>query len=121
MTTAPKGEIDGAVLDNGTVLHWPPHLEDRFTTVVKRGDRVEAIGIEETTPKGDEHFEVTSLKNLRTDASAENVEARGGPEPPRQRDRARASTNDDRPGRIRDLKRQVERLEREIEQLEKDL
>ncbi|HQU46299.1 MAG TPA: hypothetical protein PK867_26060, partial [Pirellulales bacterium] len=40
MTTAPRGEIDGAVLADGTVLHWPPHLEDRFTAVVKKGSRV---------------------------------------------------------------------------------
>ncbi len=23
-TTAPMGEVDGAVLDDGTVIHWPP-------------------------------------------------------------------------------------------------
>src|ERR1700678_3050797 len=30
-TTAPMGEVDGAVLDDGTVIHWPPHLANRFT------------------------------------------------------------------------------------------
>jgi hypothetical protein len=29
LTTAPMGEIDGAVLDDGTVIHWPPHLAER--------------------------------------------------------------------------------------------
>jgi hypothetical protein len=39
-TTAPIGEIDGAVLDDGTVIHWPPHMAERFSAVVVRGDRV---------------------------------------------------------------------------------
>jgi len=29
LTSAPMGEIDGAVLDDGTAIHWPPHLADR--------------------------------------------------------------------------------------------
>src|ERR1700678_1571992 len=29
-TTAPMGQIDGAVLDDGTLIHWPPHLGDRM-------------------------------------------------------------------------------------------
>ncbi|HET6882963.1 MAG TPA: hypothetical protein VFI31_22530 [Pirellulales bacterium] len=119
LTTAPKGEIDGAVLEDGTVLHWPPHLEDRFADVVLRGDRVEARGFQETTPKGDEHFEVASVSNLRTDASADNdgLNERMGPRGPRDRDRGR---NDDRSRdeRIRELKKQVERLQREIERLQ---
>jgi hypothetical protein len=38
LTTAPMGEVDGAVLGDGTVIHWPPHLADRFTAIVTRGD-----------------------------------------------------------------------------------
>ena len=34
LTTAPMGEIDGAVLADGTVIHWPPHLADRFSAIV---------------------------------------------------------------------------------------
>lgn len=121
-TTAPKGEVDGAVLDDGTILHWPPHLADRFAAVVKRGDKVEAIGFAETTPKGDEHFEVASLTNLRTDASAENDELVARRDAPAQRagDRGRRSADADRAERIRDLKKQLARLQREIEQLEQD-
>ena len=44
LTTAPKGEVDGAVLNDGTVLHWPPHTEDHFTAVVRKGGRVRATG-----------------------------------------------------------------------------
>src|SRR5205085_1704889 len=30
-TTAPKGEVDGAILDDGTWVHWPPHLAGKVT------------------------------------------------------------------------------------------
>ena len=35
LTTAPKGETDGAVLADGTMLHWPPHMGDRFAAVAE--------------------------------------------------------------------------------------
>jgi len=47
-TTAPRGEVDGAVLDDGTWLHWPPHMQDRFAGMIKEGDRVRATGRTET-------------------------------------------------------------------------
>src|SRR5438270_12013912 len=71
-TTAPMGEVDGATLDDGTVIHWPPHLADRFTVLVARGDRVKVTGWMETGPAGDTHLEVRTVTNLRTDATASN-------------------------------------------------
>jgi hypothetical protein len=68
-TTAPMGEIDGAVLDDGSVIHWPPHLADRFTAIVARGDRISVSGWMETGPAGDTHLEVQSATNLRTNAT----------------------------------------------------
>jgi hypothetical protein len=123
LTKAPKGEIDGAVLDDGTTLHWPPHLEDRFARLIDKGDRVKAVGFEETTKRGDEHFEVQSLTNLQTNESFENDDM-GPPPPPEGRPREdrpagrREATS--RSERIRQLKREVERLEREIERLEQE-
>jgi hypothetical protein len=78
-TTAPMGEVDGAVLDDGTVVHWPPHLADRFTPVALTGDRIRVAGRTETGPAGDTHFEAEKVTNLRTNASAENEL---GPHPP---------------------------------------
>jgi hypothetical protein len=74
-TTAPKGEVDGLVLDDDSVIHWPPHLENRFTAIVKKGDRVEVTGWKETNPEGVEQVEVRTLTNLRTKASRENDDA----------------------------------------------
>jgi hypothetical protein len=118
MTTAPKGETDGAVLDDGTVIHWPPHLADRFAKVASQGDRVEATGFQETTPKGDEHFEVQSLTNLRTKASADNDDV--GPSQGNL-SRGRRADTESRIERLRQLKQQAERLQREIERLEEEL
>jgi hypothetical protein len=71
-TTAPKGEVDGFILSDDTWVHWPPHLEDRFTAIVKKGDRVEVTGRYETLPKGEKVFEVSTLTNLATRASRTN-------------------------------------------------
>ncbi len=79
LTTAPKGEVDGAVLADGTVLHWPPHLEERFRTVALVGAEVKVTGVNETTPRGDSHFEVASLTNLDSDQTVTNDDA---PRPP---------------------------------------
>ena len=38
------GEVDGAVLDDGTVIHWPPHLSDRISGIAVRGDQVRVTG-----------------------------------------------------------------------------
>jgi hypothetical protein len=79
MNTAPRGEIDGAQLDTGVLLHWPPHLQDQFRNLVAVGDRVQATGRMETGPAGDTHFEVQSVTDLRTNTTATNPDFVGGP------------------------------------------
>jgi hypothetical protein len=79
LTAAPMGEIDGAVLDDGTVIHWPPHLADRFSAIVARGDRIRAVGRMETGPAGDTHLEVQTVTNLRTNDLRENDAPAPGP------------------------------------------
>jgi hypothetical protein len=135
-TTAPKGEVDGAVLDDGTVLHWPPHLQDRFTGIIAKGDRVKASGRMETGPEGDTHLEVQTVTNLRTGASRDNDAGPPPPPPgarpggPEERPRVRladpfgAAESRARPGdpeeRLRALEDRVDRLAREIERLQRD-
>ena len=85
LTTAPMGEVDGAVLDDGTVIHWPPHLADRFTAIASKGDSIRVAGRMETGPAGDTHLEVRTVTNLRTNVSAEN--GFGPPPPPPGPDR----------------------------------
>lgn len=71
-TTAPKGEKDGVMLNDGTWAHWPPHLEDRFSTIVAKGDKVKVIGWMATDKKGSTKLEVSSLTNLNTNQTREN-------------------------------------------------
>jgi hypothetical protein len=71
-TTAPKGEVDGLILGDDTVVHWPPHLQSRFTDIVAKGDRVQVTGWLKTGPKGDTKLEVSTLTNLRTSVSRAN-------------------------------------------------
>ena len=90
-TTAPLGETDGAMLDDGTWLHWPPHLQNQFTAILSKGDRIQATGRTETGPAGDTHFEVQYVTNLRTKAKAENPDFGNGPPPPPPGLRGRAA------------------------------
>lgn len=120
-TTAPRGEVDGAKLDDGTWLHWPPHLEDRFTDVVKKGDEVRASGRTETGPDGDTHFEVRSVTNLRSKATAENPDYANGPPPlPPGRRGGKPARVTDREQRLRDLENQLDQLRREIDRLRRE-
>ncbi len=111
-TSAPRGEVDGAVLEDGTVIHWPPHREDRFAKIASKGDRVRVTGRMETGPEGDSHLEVQNLTNLRTNRSGVN----DGPPPPDRR-RAGPDRSSDREQRLRALEEQVEQLRREIARL----
>jgi hypothetical protein len=73
-TTAKKGEVDGVVLDDGTLVHWPPHQEGRFKNVVKQGDRIRVMGRTEVGKKGDKRFEVETLANLTTQQAVDLVD-----------------------------------------------
>ncbi len=108
VTTAPRGEVDGAILENGTTLHWPPHLQDQFAGLAVVGDRVTATGQTETAPRGEVQFEVLTLKNERTGASSNGTGAI-----------APAGPNN-RQARLRVLEQQLLDIQREIEQLKRE-
>jgi hypothetical protein len=122
-TTAPKGEIDGAVLEDGTVIHWPPHLADRFSAIVARGDRVKVSGRLEPGPAGDCHFEVQSVTNLRTGGIAR---VDGLNSTPNGSDRSTDfAAPADRPNnverRLKALEDQIAKLHEEIQKLRDEL
>lgn len=71
-TMAPMGEINGVTLDDGTILHWPAALAERFTRVATKGDRVRATGWVKTGPNGEMLLEVQRFTNLRSNVSATN-------------------------------------------------
>jgi hypothetical protein len=119
-TTAPLGEVDGATLDDDTVIHWPPHLADRFTAVIAKGERIKVTGWRETGPAGDTHLEVRTATNLRTDATASNdvagPPAGPGPIAPNGSDEFAAS-----PRRGGDVERRLKALEDQIAQLREEV
>jgi hypothetical protein len=142
LTTAPMGEVDGAILDDRTVIHWPPHLAERFAAVTVTGDRIRAAGRMETGPEGDTHLEVQTVTNLRNNASAENE---AGPPPPAPGALRRVgpparrpvglrpvldgsadfapprATNDEIERRLKALENEVAQLRREIQKLRDEL
>jgi hypothetical protein len=105
-TAAPKGEVDGLMLNDGTWVHWPPHLEGRFTGIAK-GDKIKVIGFMETGPKGDTKLEVSSLTNLRTNKTIENPDR-----PVANADKAGSADE-----RIQALEDQIEQLRQEVQRL----
>ena len=114
-STAPRGEVDGAVLDDGTAIHWPPHLGDRISSMVAKGDRVRATGWMETGPRGDTHLEIEAIKNLGTKASFDRSDE---PLPPRAGPRGPRGSNVEE--RVRALEERVDQLFREVERLRRD-
>jgi hypothetical protein len=116
-TSAPKGEIDGLVLNDGTVIHWPPHLEARFKAIVAKGDRVEVIGRRETGPEGDTKIEVRRVTNLRTGAARTNEDVPAPPPALERRGGDRGGTTEER---LRALEDKLDRLTEEIRRLKRD-
>jgi hypothetical protein len=112
-TTAPRGEVDGAVLSDGSVIHWPPHLENRFAALADKGSEVRATSWVETGPEGDTHLEVQTLTNARSNESATNDDA-PPPRPARPLAKDRSSNLDQR---LRDLQAQLDQIQREIDRL----
>ena len=92
-------------------------MQNRFKDILKESDRVRATGRTETGPKGDIHFEVQSVTNLRTNKTAENPDFANDPPPGRGVAPARPA---DREERLRDLEDQVDQLRRDIQRLRRE-
>jgi len=110
-TSAPKGETDGLILNDGTWVHWPPHMANRFTAIVEKGDRVMAAGFMETGPKRDDpRLEVSRLTNQRTGKSVENPDQ---PAPPS----TRGNGNGDIERRLQALEDKMDDLLQEVRRI----
>lgn len=110
-TTAPAGEVDGLILTDGTVIHWPPHLQDQFTSITAKGDRIRAGGYSEVGPAGERKLEVSTLTNVGSNRTAVNPDRRP---PPGQEARAGAGNVEDR---VLALEEKVDRLAADVERL----
>ena len=103
------------MLNDGTVIHWPPHLESRFKGTVDKGDEVSVVGSLETDPKKATHLEVQSLTNVRTKNTVSNDDAPLAP--PRREVGPREGNRDQR---LQMLQEQLDQLQRELDGLRRD-
>ncbi|RYZ77529.1 MAG: hypothetical protein EOP05_01480 [Proteobacteria bacterium] len=47
--TNPEGDVDGLLLNNGTQIHFPPHMSSQLTELVKMNDAVSIKGEKENS------------------------------------------------------------------------
>lgn len=76
------GDVDGLMLENGTWVHFPPHMGDRISSIVKIGDSIHVEGRSETTPKGENVFEISELVNGKETVRIAPPHPPRGPKPP---------------------------------------
>ena len=76
-----KGDTDGISMENGAIIHFPPHMSISITKLVSVGDRIEVRGHEQTLPKGEVVIEAERIEN--GGQSMDIAEPRGprGPKP----------------------------------------
>jgi hypothetical protein len=80
-TKSPTGEIDGLILANGKVVHWPLRLSEKFTAIVSKGSTIRVTGFWEVGPTGARRLEVSTLTNLETNRTEENPDRPARPVP----------------------------------------
>ncbi len=54
--TNPHGDVDGLILNDNTIVKFPPHQSDELQELVKVGDEVKVEGRRHETPHGEVHL-----------------------------------------------------------------
>lgn len=57
-----RGDVDGFTLDEGTSVHFPPHLSEDVLGLAGRGHRVTVTGRDKKRPDGEVVFEARSIE-----------------------------------------------------------
>ena len=73
-----RGDTDGLTMENGTNIHFPPHLSDAVAKIVALGDQIEVRGHQRTMPRGEVVFAAERIAN-----GDKSVDIDGPPRPPR--------------------------------------
>ncbi|WP_254507507.1 hypothetical protein [Anatilimnocola floriformis] len=84
-------DVDGAMLDDGTRLHFPPHAAQQFASILEEGKRIVVYGQKEKTPRGEEVFEV---KKFKVGDEAVEIAPPRKPKPPGPKNEEREMTAD---------------------------
>jgi len=80
-TANARGLMDGVVLDDGTRVHFRPHMGTTLSPLLLRGDRIRVSGWEMDRPGVGRILEAKMITNLRTNTSVD-VAAFADPTPP---------------------------------------
>lgn len=86
----PRGDVDGLILDDGTEIHFPPHLGTQLVFLVKPGDSVTVNGLKAR------NVAMVMALQITNDATGKSV-ADSGP-PPREHGPGPAAPGPGRPG-----------------------
>jgi hypothetical protein len=65
-TSNERGDVNGMVLDTGTIVRFWPHLAKRLTAMAAIGDRVEVMGQMHTADRDVTALYASTIKNLST-------------------------------------------------------
>lgn len=69
----PRGDVDGLLLDDGTQVHFPPHLGTEIVAVIKPGDAVTVHGLKARA------LPLVQAMSVTADASGKTVQDDGPP------------------------------------------
>ncbi|WP_428308472.1 OB-fold nucleic acid binding domain-containing protein [Lacipirellula sp.] len=84
------GDVDGVRLENGELIHFPPHIGAVVTEAVQVGDEITIRGHEATLPRGERIFEAENIASQ--DVSIDVVPPRGqSPRSPEEESRMHAA------------------------------
>ena len=76
---APRGDVDGLILGDGTEVHLPPHLGTQLVYAVRPGDAVTVRGLRAL------RLPLVSALSVTNDATGATVTDNGPPPPPGKR------------------------------------
>lgn len=80
-----RGDVDGLVLGDDAVVHFPPHVGREVADVVKVGDEVRVTGHHHTLPEGEKVVLAQSIKQVETGKEVTVDEPPPRPRGPRER------------------------------------
>ncbi len=73
------GDVDGAILEDGTQIHFPPHEWDRLAALLAPGQRIDVEGREAFRPRPQKVIEVQRVRSGARDVTVEAPPVRPAP------------------------------------------
>ncbi len=82
---SPHGEIEGVLLEDGTVVRFPPHLGATLAGIAKPGDEVAVVGILGPVTSYGRAIKAFTISNKKSGQSVVDRPPSGPPLPPERR------------------------------------